>query len=218
MVHLDPEACPVLLVMLVNVVPEVFVDLLVLRVLLENLVPQVAEVCLALTDLQVLKVKMETEAKLVQLVPRVNLEILVVPEPQVFKVSEVLLVEEVDGDLWVRMENKENLDKMEKMGNLDHKDYLAFPVLWVLEVIRDLWENRELREILDLLVYKDLEVILARMVFPVQLDLMDPLARLEKEEHQEVQDQEVSRECQDLQEKMECLERMENRVCKDHQA
>jgi len=203
--------------MLVNVVPEVFVDLLVLRVLLENLDPLVAEVCLALTDLQVLKVKMETEAKLVQLVLRVNLEILVVPEPQVFKVSEVLLVEEVDGDLWVRMENKESLDRMERTENLDHKDYLAFPVLWVLEVTRDLWENRELREILDLLVYKDLEVILARMVFPAHLDLMDPPAHLEKEEFQEVQDREVFRECQDLQVKMACLEKMENRVCKDHQ-
>jgi hypothetical protein len=72
--------------MLVNVVPEVYADLLVLRVLLENLVLLVGEVCLVLTDLQDLKVKTEIEAKLVPLVPRVNLEILVVPEPRVFKV------------------------------------------------------------------------------------------------------------------------------------
>jgi len=72
--------------MLVNVVPEVSADLLVLRVLLENLAPLVAEVCLVLTDLQVLKVRTETEVKLVPPVPRVNLEILVVPELQVFKV------------------------------------------------------------------------------------------------------------------------------------
>jgi len=203
--------------MLVNVVPEVYADLLVLKVLLENLVPLVAEVCLVLTDLQVLKVRTETEVKLVPPVPRVNLEILVVPEPQVFRVSEVLLAGEEDGDQWVRTESRESLDKTERMENLDHKVCLDFPVLWALEVTRDRWENRELREILDHPVYRDLEVILARMVFPVHLDLMDLQARLVKEECREVLDPEASKECQDPQVKMVCLERMENKVCKDRQ-
>jgi len=199
------------------VVPEVSADPLVLRVLLENLAPLVAEVCLVLTDLQVQKVRTETEVKLVPLVQRVNLEILVVPEPRVFKVLEVLLAGEVDGDQWVRMENRESLDRTERTENLDLKDCLDFPVLWALVVIRDLWENRELRETLGHLVYKDPEVILARMVFPVLLDLLDLQAHLEKEERQEVLDPEASKECLDPQAKMVCLERMENKVCKDRQ-
>jgi len=103
------------------------------------------------------------------------------------------------------------------MENLDHKVCLDFPVLWALEVTRDRWENRELREILDHPVYRDLEVILARMVFPVHLDLTDLQARLGKEECREVLDPEASKECQDPQVKMVCLERMENKVCKDRQ-
>ena len=106
------------------------------------------------------------------------------------------------------MVNKVNLDKMERMERLDHKDCLVYQDLKVKVEIRDLWENKDLREILVHLVFKVPVEILERMVFLVGEVCLVHLDLLVKEVCLVHLVQEDSKECLDLLAKMAHLEKM----------